>query len=94
MFVDTEEGKALADALVILNGYCMHRMSTEGTGRHRFVPVDPQCNIQDRRTPQEFVRRSASHLIERFRIAMGVSTGSMYQQDGRAHKAKGAGWPL
>lgn len=91
MFIDTEEGKAIADALVILNGYCLHRMSVEGTGRHKWAPADPIYPYMEKRTPEEFVRRSATHLIERFRIAMDISAGSMYVQDIGAHKkARGA----
>jgi len=85
MFVDTEEGKAIADALVILNGYCLHRMSVEGTGRFKYVPYD-----DPKRTPEDFIRRSTTHLLERFRHAMNISMSSMYQQnkDGRTYKAK------
>lgn len=87
MFVDTEEGKSIADALVILNGYCLHRMSVEGTGRFKYVPYDNE----PRRTPADFIRRSATHLLERFRKTMKISMNGMYVQDiGAKTKAKGA----
>lgn len=90
MFVDTDEGKSIADALVILNGYCLHRMSVEGTGRFKYVPLDDKYppGFQDRPSPEEFVRSAASHLVERYREAMNISTQNMYLQYGVA-KARG-----
>lgn len=88
MFVDTLEGKSIADALVILNGHCLHRMSVEGTGRHKFAPRDPMFPHDEDRTPADFVRRSVMHLLERFREAMKISHAVMYE-DGRGGKNDG-----
>lgn len=84
MFVETPEGKPIADALVILGGYCLTRMSVEGTGRRKFVPYEPE------RTPADMIRRSMSHLLERFRNEMNIPHADMYQQYGKAKGAKGA----
>lgn len=90
MFVDTDEGKAIADALVILNGYCLHRMSAEGIGKFRYVPADPQYSGQEKRTPEDFIRRSAMHLLERFRKAADFPYGHMYEMNGSTTHAKKA----
>lgn len=75
MFVETEEGKAIADALQILGGYCLHNMSIHPSRRPRLTPYDPQV------PPEDFVRRAMTHLLEQFRVTMKLERHVMYQMD-------------
>lgn len=77
MAVETEEGRAIADALVIL-GRSLHMISIQGTGRHKYTP-------EERRDPSEFIRSAMSKLLERFRIALKIEMGNMYLQYGAGH---------
>ncbi len=76
---DTEEGRAIADALIVL-GNCLHQISREGTGKFKYEPADPLNPGLDRRTPTEFVRHSMTKLLERYREVLKITMGNMYQQ--------------
>ncbi len=81
---DTEEGRAIADALVILGGYCLHRISVEGTAPFKWVPQD-STRYSERRTPADFVRSAMTKLLRRYQEVLKLASSGMYLQDVGAH---------
>lgn len=72
MVADTDEGRAIADALIIF-GNCLYLISIKGTGRFKYVP-----NEEIKRTPTELIRRSMTKLLDRYRQVLKAAMCDMY----------------